>query len=73
MLLLVLLLVEVADSSLDDDSTDKLRLYAAERIAQYWIVNLIDRRVEGYTNPRGGKAPGYRTRTAFTGRRAATA
>jgi Uma2 family endonuclease len=62
----VLLLVEVSDSTLDDDTTTKLQLYAAEKVAQYWVINLIDRRVEVYTNPRGGKAPAYRTRTEYT-------
>lgn len=61
----VLLLIEVSDSTLDDDTTTKLQLYAAEKVARYWIVNLIDRRVEVYTNPRGGKTPAYRTRTEY--------
>jgi Uma2 family endonuclease len=61
----VLLLVEVSDSTLDDDSTTKLALYAGEKIAQYWIVNLVDREVQVYTNPRGGRTPAYRTRTDY--------
>lgn len=61
----VVLLVEVSDSTLDDDTTTKLQLCAAEKIAQYWVVNLIDRRVEVYTTPRGGRTPAYRTRIDF--------
>ncbi len=61
----VLLLVEVSDSTLDDDSTTKLALYAGEKIAQYWIVNLVDREVRVYTVPRGGRTPAYRTRTDY--------
>lgn len=57
----VALVVEVADSSLPDDRGTKLRLYAAAKLPVYWIVNLIDRRVEVYTDPRGGKNPGYKT------------
>lgn len=57
--------VEVADSSLRRDQTLKLALYTAARIREYWIVNLIDRRVEVYTHPRGGKKPTYRTRTDY--------
>jgi Uma2 family endonuclease len=57
--------VEVADSSLRRDQTLKLALYASARIREYWIVNLIDRRVEVYTHPRGGKKPTYRTRTDY--------
>jgi Uma2 family endonuclease len=53
-------LVEVADSSLKKDQTVKLKLYAEANIQEYWIVNLIDRRVEVYAQPRGGKTPGYK-------------
>jgi Uma2 family endonuclease len=54
------LLVEVADSSLAYDQGDKLALYAEAKIPVYWIVNIPDRRVEVYTQPRGGKSPTYR-------------
>jgi Uma2 family endonuclease len=54
------LLVEVADSSLRFDQTTKLELYAQAKIQVYWIVNLIDRRVEVYTQPRDGKTPTYK-------------
>jgi len=46
-----LLIVEVSESSLTYDSTRKASLYAAAGIADYWIVNLIDRRLEVYRNP----------------------
>jgi Uma2 family endonuclease len=57
----VSLVVEVSSSSLSDDR--KLaRLYAEAGIPSYWIVNLIDRQVEVYTDP----APsGYRTSRVF--------
>jgi Uma2 family endonuclease len=61
----VLLAIEVSDSSLPDDQTTKLQLYAVEKIARYWIVNLIDRRAEVYTQPRGGKNPTYRARQDY--------
>jgi Uma2 family endonuclease len=53
----IVLLVEVADSSLDFDRTTKQRLYAEAGIARYWIVNLIDEVVEVYLqpNPQSGK------------------
>jgi Uma2 family endonuclease len=63
----VLLVVEVSDSSLDDDSTTKLSLYAGEKLTEYWIVNVVDRVVQVYTNPRGGRTPTYRTRTDYAG------
>ena len=45
------LVVEVADSSLHFDRRDKGSLYARARIAEYWIVNLIDRLLEVYRDP----------------------
>ncbi len=57
--------MEVADSSLHEDQTTKLELYAGAKVAVYWVVNLVDRRVEVYTDPRGGKNPGYKTRTNY--------
>jgi Uma2 family endonuclease len=45
------LLVEVADTSLDQDRTLKAALYARATVADYWIVNLADRAVEVYREP----------------------
>jgi Uma2 family endonuclease len=39
------LVVEVADSSLDYDTGDKASLYAASGIADYWVVDLVNRRL----------------------------
>lgn len=38
----VLLLIEVADSSLEFDRQTKALMYAQAGIADYWIVNLVD-------------------------------
>jgi Uma2 family endonuclease len=51
------LLIEVADSSLLRDQQDKTRIYARAGIPVYWIINLVDRRVEVYTQPSGPTAP----------------
>ena len=54
----VLLLVEVADSTLAYDRRVKLPLYAAAGIPESWLMNLQDDVIEAYTDP----APdGYRT------------
>jgi Uma2 family endonuclease len=45
------LVVEVADTSLRHDRVVKAHRYALAGIADYWIVNLIDRQVEVYRNP----------------------
>ena len=48
----VLLLIEVADSSLEYDQTHKLRLYALHNIPEYWLLNLNDSCLEIYRRPR---------------------
>jgi Uma2 family endonuclease len=60
------LLIEVADSSLLRDQRDKTRIYARGGIPVYWIINLVDRRVEVYTQPSGPTAvPAYGTFQTF--------
>jgi Uma2 family endonuclease len=49
----VLLVIEVADSSLPKDRGVKARLYAEAGIADYWIVNLPERSVEVRREPQG--------------------
>jgi Uma2 family endonuclease len=54
------LVIEVSDSSLARDRVDKARIYARAGLPVYWVVNLMDRQVEVYTDPgteSGG--PGY--------------
>lgn len=55
----ILLVVEVAETSLDRDRTGKAALYASHGIPEYWIVNLDDRCVEVHRQPEGD---GYRER-----------
>ncbi len=61
----VALVIEVADDSLARDRGIKLNKYAAAKVPEYWIVNIPDRRVEVYTQPRGGKSPAYRGRRDY--------
>lgn len=62
----VALLVEVADSSLLRDRIGKQRLYARAGIAVYWIANLVDQRIEVYTDPAPDEAPPcYRSQQHF--------
>jgi Uma2 family endonuclease len=57
------LIIEVSDSTLAGDRADKGRIYARAGILCYWIVNLVDRKVEVYTSPSGPTAaPGYARR-----------
>jgi Uma2 family endonuclease len=60
------LVVEVSESSLAYDRTVKKRLYARAGIARYWIVNLIDDRIEVHTDPTGpAAAPSYAQRAEY--------
>lgn len=61
------LIIEVADSSLDRDRGIKLRSYARAGVPEYWIVNLIDRTVEVYTDAdaQASGGPTYRNRTVY--------
>jgi len=52
----VLLVIEVADSSLDTDLIEKARQYAAHGIVEYWVVDLQGHRVVVHRNP---TADGY--------------
>ncbi len=47
----VCLLIEVSDATLRKDRGEKFRTYARAGIADYWIVNLVNRRLEVYRNP----------------------
>ncbi len=49
-----LLIVEVADSSLQKDRHVKGRLYAAAPIPEYWIINLEQNLVEVWRTPQDG-------------------
>lgn len=47
----VAVLVEISDSTLRDDRGKKARAYAKAGIADYWILNLVDRQLEIHRDP----------------------
>jgi Uma2 family endonuclease len=58
--------LEVSDTTLAIDRNDKTRIYARASLPIYWIINLIDRQVEVYTDPRPvDPVPSYATRTDY--------
>lgn len=60
------LVIEVADTSLRRDRGEKLRLYARTLVPIYWIVNLINSRVEVYAEPTGpAPTPRYQRRRNY--------
>ena len=50
----VLLLIEIADSSLAHDRDTKARIYAQAGIPEYWIVNLVDSTLMVFRQPANG-------------------
>ncbi|CAH1000888.1 hypothetical protein LEM8419_01935 [Neolewinella maritima] len=48
----VRLVIEVSDATLARDRSSKARLYSLAGIGEYWIINLIDERLEVHTDPR---------------------
>ncbi len=58
----VALVAEIADASLASDRSEMANLYAQARIPVYWIINLVDRQVEVFSEPDSG---GYRSRVDF--------
>ncbi len=60
------LLIEVSDSSLLIDCHDKGSIYAREAIPIYWVVNVVDRIIEVYTQPNGeGETAAYAKREDY--------
>jgi Uma2 family endonuclease len=54
------LVIEISHATLGFDQGTKKSVYAGAGFAVYWIVNLVDRRIEVYSEPTGpGEAPTY--------------
>jgi Uma2 family endonuclease len=51
------LIIEVADATLQRDRNRKKRIYAKAGISIYWIINLVDRQIEVYSQPDFGATP----------------
>ena len=58
----VLLVVEIADASVDYDRWVKAPLFGSACVMEYWIVNLPERQFEVFREPR---PDGYRTMTRY--------
>lgn len=62
----VALVVEVSEVTLARDRGPKKRLYARASLPIYWIVNLVERQIEVYTDPTGPcDVPDYRQRQDY--------
>lgn len=63
----ILLVIEIADSTLNIDQKVKLPLYAEAGISDYWIFNLTEKFLEAYSQPyqdSQGKS-GYRRKVIY--------
>ena len=47
--------IEVSDSTLEKDRAIKVPLYATANIPEYWIINLVDKQIEIYRQPKKGE------------------
>ncbi len=47
----ILLVIEIADSSLSYDREVKVPLYAEANISDYWLFNLVEHHLEAYSEP----------------------
>lgn len=63
------LIVEVADSSLDIDTTTKAELYATAGVPDYWVIDLVNRQIIIFRDPAplpaGLGATAYQSRHTF--------
>ncbi len=60
------MIAEISNTTLAQDRGLKRRIYARAGVACYWIVNLVERQVEVYTDPTGPDAnPTYRQRRDY--------
>jgi Uma2 family endonuclease len=51
----VVLVIEISDSTLQRDQVKKQRIYARNKIKDYWIINVQESQLEVYRNPIGEK------------------
>jgi Uma2 family endonuclease len=60
------IIIEVADSTLAFDRRDKGRIYARAGIPIYWIINVVDRQIEVYTDADAtANPPAFLTRSDY--------
>ncbi|MFO8040481.1 MAG: Uma2 family endonuclease [Sodalinema sp.] len=57
----VYLVVEVAESSLESDRSEKLPRYAAASIPEVWLINALTHQLECYRHPENGRYREYQT------------
>jgi Uma2 family endonuclease len=62
----VVMVVEIADSSVHRDRTWKKRIYARAGVSSYWVINLVNDTVEVFREPTGDvQQPTYASATVY--------
>lgn len=61
----IFLLIEVADTTLDSDLSEKAAIYAQAQIQEYWVLNLRERQVYVFREPREGAYQQERVLTEY--------
>ncbi len=56
----VLLIIEVCDTTIESDRTEKLPIYASFGISETWLANIPERHVEVYAQPSDGEYRNFR-------------
>ena len=51
----IFLIIEVCDTTIDSDRSEKLPMYARFGIPETWLANIRERHVEVYSQPSGGE------------------
>lgn len=60
------LVVEISNTSLNRDRTEKSMIYAEAGIPIYWVVNVEERKIEVYSEPSGpSETPAYAQRAEY--------
>lgn len=50
----ILVVIEIADSSIDYDRDEKMPRYAEAGISEAWLIDVANQQIEHYTQPRNG-------------------
>jgi Uma2 family endonuclease len=58
------LVIEVADSTLAFDTTHKASLYAAAKIADYWVIDLVEKRLFVFRGPQADSTQPFKAKYA---------
>ena len=56
----ILLIIEIAESSIEYDREIKARIYAESEVPEYWLVDLGSNSLSSYSEPRGGSYRNHR-------------